>query len=503
LPIRKRSSRKSEQRAPLFLYFCAMISRCIKLAFCLLPLTTLAQPATNTGDKWDLRECVEYALEHNITIKQQDIQARIDELTYKQGRAAQYPSLNFGSNLGLNTGRAIDRTTNEFVTGTTLFNSFSLQANLDVFNWFSKRNTTAGYRLDAEASKASVDKLKNDISLNIASAYLQILLSKEQVNASKIQITQTNTQLGNTRKLVEAGSLPELNLAELEAQLAADSSTLITAQGTEIQSLLLLKSILNLDAGASFDVETPPVALIPVEPISELQPEAVYQLAINNLPQQQVNNFRLLAARKYEKAAKGMMYPSLSLGASLGSNYSTYKGNPAPLSVLPSGFDTIAVVSGSNAPVVVPKFDYRFFASPYGTQISDNLNNIVALSLNIPIFNGRSARTNWEKQKLNVSNLALQQELDNMTLKQDIYKAYTDAVTSMQKFNASSKSVNAAQKAFDFAQKRYDVGLLNTIDLLTNQNNLFRAKIDMLSAQYDYVFKMKLLEFYRGQGLKL
>jgi outer membrane protein len=140
---------------------------------------------------------------------------------------------------------------------------------------------------------------------------------------------------------------------------------------------------------------------------------------------------------------------------------------------------------------------------PYGSQLTDNFSNNIGLSLSVPIFNGRSARTNWQKQKLNVQNLVLQQELDNMTLKQDIYTAYTDAVTSMQKFNASSKAVAAAQKAFDFAQKRFDVGLLNTIDLLTNQNNLFRAKIDMLSAQYDYVFKMKLLEFYRGQGLKL
>lgn len=479
-----------------------MIFRCYLLAFCLLTFTaSFAQTGTNPGDKWDLRECVEYALEHNITIRQQDIQAQIETLTYKQSRASQFPTLNFGTNLGLNTGRSIDRTTNEFTTESILFNSFSLQANLDVFNWFSKRNTIAGDRLNAEAMKASVDKLKNDISLNIAAAYLQALLAKEQVNISKVQIAQTNFQLSNTRKLVEAGSLPELNLAELEAQMAADSTALITAQGTEVQSLLLLKSLLNLDAGMAFDVETPPVDLIPIEPIADLQPEAVYQLALKNLPQQQVNAFRLQAAQKYAKAAKGLMYPSLSLGASLGSNFSTLKNNADPL--LQIGLDTVAVVSGLNTPVVVPKYNYRFFAAPYGTQLSDNFSNTVALSLSIPIFNGRSARTNWEKQKLNVANLTLQQELDNTTLKQDIYKAYTDAVTSMQKFNASNRAVAAAQKAYDFAQKRYDVGLLNTIDLLTNQNNLFRAKIDRLSAQYDYIFKMKLLEFYKGQGLKL
>jgi outer membrane protein len=480
-----------------------MMMRCIKLAVCLLPFTACfaQQPVPKTGDKWDLRRCVEYALENNITIKQQDIQAQIAALTYKQSQSGQYPTLNFGANLGLNTGRAIDRTTNQFTTGSTLYNTFSLQSNIDVFNWFSKRNTIAGDKLESSASRAAVDKLKNDISLNIASAYLQTLLAKEQITISKAQIAQTDSQLVNTRKLVDAGSLPELNLAELEAQLAADSSALITAEGTEMQSLLLLKSLLNLDAGIPFDIEAPPVAFIPVEPIAELQPEAVYQLAIMNLPQQQVNKFRLEAAKKYQEAAKGYMYPSLSLGASLGSNYSTLKNNAQRVGLI--GVDTIAAVSGSNAPVVIPKYESRYFANPYVTQLSDNFNNSIGLSLSVPIFNGRSARTNWEKQKLNVRNLTLQQDLDNMTLKQDIYKAYTDAITSMQKFNAANKNVAAAQKAYDFAQKRYDADLLNTIDLIINKNNLFRAEIDRLSAQYDYVFKMKLLEFYKGQGLKL
>jgi outer membrane protein len=483
-----------------------MITRCIKLAICLLGCSAcLGQGIPKSPEKWDLRKCVEYALENNISVKQQDIQAQIDALTAKQSKASQIPSLNFGANLGLNTGRSIDRTTNLFTTESIWYNSFSLQSNVDVFNWFSKRNLIAGDVLNATASQAAVDKLKNDISLNIAAAYLQALLAKEQINVSKVQIQQTNSQLGNTRKLVEAGSLPELNVAELEAQLAADSSALITAEGTETQSLLLLKSLLNLDAGMPFDVDAPPVEMIPVEPISQLQPEVVYQLALQNLPQQRVNKFRLEAARKYEASAKGAMYPRLSLGASLGTNYSTLKNNQELISALPIGIDTIAAVSGSNTPVVVPKIDYRyrFFSNPYGTQLSDNFSNSVGLSLSVPIFNGRSARTNWQKQKLAVKNLIYQQDLDNMTLKQDIYKAYTDAVTSIQKFNATNKSVGAAQKAFDFAQKRYDLGLLNTIDLLTNQNNLFRAKIDRLSAQYDYVFKMKLLEFYRGQGLKL
>ena len=455
-------------------------------------------------EKWDLLKCVQYAHENNITIKQRDIQAQIAQLTYKQSDLSKYPNLNFSSNLGLSTGRSIDRKTNQFTTESIFYNTFSLQSNVDVFNWFSKKNTIAGNKFEALAATASVDKLKDDIALNIAATYLQALLAKEQVNASKVLVSQTNAQLETTRKFVAAGSLPELNQVQLEAQLATDSVTLITAMGTETQSLLLIKALLNLDAGTAFDIVTPPIDRVPVDPIAELQPEAVYQLAIKNLPQQRLNDFRLRAAEKFADAAKGAMYPSIGAGVNLGTNYSNSKNIPRVLSITPK-IDTIGFVTGSNTPVYTPSFNATtdFFATSYGTQISDNFNNGVGINISVPIFNGNSARINWQKQKLNVKSLTLQQDLDNLTLKQDIYTAYTDAMTALQKFNASSKAVDAAEKAYDFSQKRYNAELLNTMDLIISQNNLFRARIDKLSSQYDYVFKMKVLEFYKGQGIKL
>lgn len=461
--------------------------------------------AVSAQEKWDLLKCVQYAHENNITIKQRDVQAQIAQLTYKQSNLSKYPNLNFNTGLDLSTGRSIDRTTNAFTTESIFNNRFSLQSNVDVFNWFSKKNTIAGNKLEAQAAVASVDQLKNDIALNIAATYLQALLAKEQVNASKILITQTNLQLETTRKFVAAGSLPELNQVQLEAQLAADSVTLITAIGTEMQSLLLLKSLLNLDAGVVFDIVTPPIDRVPIDPIAELQPEVVYQLAVKYLPQQRLNNFRLRAAEKFADAAKGALYPSIGAGVSLGTGYSNLKSNRSLITQTPQRRKT-GYVDVSNIPVydtfLFPVYG-PFFANPYGTQLSDNFNNGIGINISVPIFNGNSARINWQKQKLNLKTLTLQQDLDNMTLKQNIYTAYTDAMTALQKFNASSKAVEAAEKAYSFSRKRYDAELLNTIDLIISQNNLFRAIIDKLSAQYDYVFKMKVLEFYKGQGIKL
>ena len=161
---------------------------------------------------------------------------QIDRILVATPEGSENPNLNFNSNVGINTGRSIDRTTNLFTTESILYNSFSLQSNVDVFNWFSKKNTAAGNKFEAQASLARIDKLKNDISLNVAAAYLQALLSKAQVNASRLQILQDSVQLENTKKLVNAGSLPELNQLQVEAQLATDSFTLVSAQGTEVQS---------------------------------------------------------------------------------------------------------------------------------------------------------------------------------------------------------------------------------------------------------------------------
>lgn len=466
---------------------------------------TLLFFSAGAQDTWDLKRAVDYAVANNLSVKQQDIQARLSALTYNQSKLSQYPNLNFSSNLGLNTGRSIDRTTNQFTNATIFYNTFGLQSNVDVFNFFSKKNTISANKLEAEAANASVDKIKNDIALNVATAYLQVLLGRQQVSISRVKMQQTSAQLENTRKLVNAGSVPELNAAQLEAQLAQDSSNVVTAKSNEIQALYLLKALLALDAAAPFDIVTPPIELIPVEPLADLQPDRVYQLALQNLPQQKVNQLRVEAAKKNVAAAKGAMYPSLGLGGSLQTNYSNAKNQAQFLNSTFNGFSPIGVVQGTTDTVVAPnmKNNFRFFSNPYGTQVTDNLSKGLGISINVPIFNGGSAKTNWQRAKLNLNSFELRQYQDSLTLKQDIYKAYIDAITAVEKFNAASKSVEASQKAFDFAAKRYNIGLLSTIEYLTTQSNLYSAQLSKTFAQFESVFKMKVLEFYKGQGLRL
>lgn len=456
-------------------------------------------------DSWNLKRSVEYALENNISVKQADVQARIAALNLRQSKLLQIPTASISASSGINAGRSIDPTTNLF-TNTQLFSTgFSLQSGMTIFNFFSLKHNIAGNRLDNEAARANVDKVRNDIALNVATAYLMILVSEEQENIAKLAVQLTLQNFDNTKKRVEAGALPELNLAEIEAQLALDSSNLITAINTVKQNILQLKAILNVDAGRAFVVETPPLEKIPVLPIDQLQPEYVYSQAVANLPQQRVNDLRIKAAEKYVLSARGQMYPTISLFAGLGTNYANNK-IPNVLQV-PTGIlentGAKVYVNGTVYDVMAPGFNSIITTNTtrFGTQLSDNFRQNIGLQLNIPLFNNGVARTNWQKSKLNVTTLQLQKDQDLVTLKQDIYTAYNDASTALQKYNAGIKRVQTAEKAYNFAQKRYEVGLLPTIDLLTNQNNLNRARVELAQSHVDYVFKLKLLEFYKGKGI--
>jgi outer membrane protein len=442
----------------------------ILLISCLFVITISAQ------DKWDLKRCVEYAVNNNISVKQADVQARIAELTFKQYQLSQIPTLGFGGNLNYSSGKSQDPATFALITTTLWSNQYFIQSNVNFYNFNSIKNNIAASRYAFQAADAATEKMKNDISLNVANAYLQALLGIQTANAAQLQLRLSQSQLDITQKQVNAGTLPELNAAEIEAQVAQDSSTYVTARSNSEQAVLTLKAYMSLDAAVPFDIATPPVEQIPIESIGELQPETVYGLALQNQPLQKEDALYIKSANKYVAASKAAMYPTFSL---FGQFYTTFTNQTF---------------------VLTPPFNK---VVPYFTQLNDNFRQSIGFSLNVPILNGGVLRTNYARSKLTLKNNELQQEADNLALKQNIYQAYTLAIAALQKFESQKITLSATKKSFDFAQKRYNVGLLNTIDLLTNQNNYFKAKVDLLSFQFDYVFKMKVLEFYKGLGIKL
>ncbi|MEO6820562.1 MAG: TolC family protein [Ginsengibacter sp.] len=478
-----------------------------KLLF--IPLLFLIIGA-QSQDRWSLRKCVDYARQNNISVKQMQLQAEQSDINYKQSVLSKFPSLNFSNTDGFRYGKSQNPSTGILENQNYFSIGLNLQTNAEIFNFFSKKNTILANKWSLEAAKASVDKAQNDISLTVANAYLQILLANEQQEIADVQVKQSISQLDLIKKQVKAGALPELNATEIESQLATDSSNLISAIGNVKQTKYILKSYLNLDAGLPFEIEEPKVDQIPVEDIGDLQPESVYTSALANQPQQRVNDFNLKAAEKNALAAKGALYPSVSAFGSLGSNYGYFK-TPVFEQVL-SGYSSSGLVISDGQggyvdvqrPVFVNGAKSGYIKSQgLGDQFSNNFGQQVGLSISVPIFNGGQAKAVYQRSKLAIKNIEYQKDLDNKTLKQDIYQAYNSAAVALEKFTSSRRAVESAQKSFDFATKRYNVGMLSTLDLITTQNNLLRSKLEYVSNHFDYVFRMKVLEFYRGIELKL
>lgn len=466
--------------------------------------------AAFSQDKWNLQRCVEYAWANNITIKQSQVQAELAEVDLKQNQWSQYPSLDFNTSTGMQWGRSIDRTTNTYTTVSGIYQSFNASAGVTVFNWNRIKNNILASRYARDAANMDVEKGRNDVALNVATYYLQVLLARQQMEIARVQMAQTKSQIDFTRKKVDAGAVPELDALTLEGQYATDSSNYISAIANVDQAMLTLKIALNVDAGAIFDIENPPIEQIPVEPILQLQPETVFQIALKAQPAQKANQLRIQSLTTAIKAAKSLSYPTISIGGGLGTNFqNSTKGFSPPFL---AGVDTVgyADAGGPQYKVYVPVYSQNQYKKSFGqwwdgwgSQINGNFGQNFGIQISVPILSGGQARFAHQRSKLNLKNARVTQELIDQTLKNDIYKAYYSASAAMQKFNASQTSVDITQKTYDFASKRYELGLLNTYDLLITQNNLTRAKLDRASAQFDYVFKMKVLEFYKGQGIKL
>lgn len=458
---------------------------------------------------WDLRRCVEYAMANNISVRQADIQARAAEVILRQSKYSRLPSLNYNLNHGFSFGRSLNRNTNVFQDANIMFQNQSLQTGVTIFNWNSIQNSIDANQYTVEAEKSNVEKAKNDIGLTVARQYLLTLLSLEQSKVNEVQLKQSQLQYRNTQKLVDAGSLPPINALELEAQVARDSATLIQSQAQYEINKLTLKGLLYLPADETFEIAAPPVELIPVDNILELTPANVYQQAIRSQPQIQGNNLRLQAAEKALLSTKGRMMPTINMFGGLQTNFNnTFTQN------FISGTSEQSTGYYIKTPVQQPVYglvpiisqrslDLATIWNGYGNQLRNQLGKSLGFTIQVPLFNAWQSKAQVQRSKLDIESSKLAITRDTLQLKQDVYNAYQQAIGSFQTYLAREKQVRAAERSFELANRRYELGVMQTIEWQTIQNNLTRARIDKLVAQYDYVFKMKVLEFYKGQGLRL
>lgn len=458
---------------------------------------------------WTLEKCVEYALSNNIQIKQQLLQVKSQQALLQQDKLSMLPSLNAGATHGYNFGQTVDRYTNNFATDRVQTDNFYLGTSVTLFEGFQKLNQVKQRQIDLEATQFDKDKFMDDISLRIATGYLQILYYNELVKTTENQLKSTELQSERLKKLVDAGALAQGDFYTLEAQRALENSRVVNARNNVDIAKLTLVQMLDLPTTEGFEIETPDLEL-GLQPGLAVSAEQIYGFALETQPSIKSAEAKVKSSELGLSLAQGGQSPSLSLQGSIGSGYSgaaqVFKSytpyTPDINTTPPIGF----IPAGNGLPeqkVWTFAGTTEYETKPFNDQINDNLNKSISLNLNVPIFNGWLTRTNISRAKINIENSKYNLELSKLELRKTIQQAYADAKAALNNYQASITGVNAARESYRYAEQKFNVGSMNSVDYNNSKKDLEKAESDQLSAKYEFIFKSTVLDFYMGKPLSL
>ncbi|AEV32879.1 outer membrane protein [Owenweeksia hongkongensis DSM 17368] len=466
-------------------------------------LMCLNATAQDTGKVWGIEECVNYALENNIQIKQTALQVEANKTSQQSAKWDIAPNFNLNSNYGWNFGLNIDPVTNEISQARRQTASLNLQGNWVVFNGLRKHYNISKSNLDYLAALYDLEDIKNDISLNVAASYLQILLNKEILVVAKEQERVSQLQVNRTTKLVEAGASPKGDQLQLEAQLARDHQNVIASENALTISKLQLANLLQLENPDDFEISSPDLD-VPEAALVARDPASIFATAMDLQPAIKGAETRVESSEKNEAITKSGAYPTLSVVGQVGTSYSDQILEPA-------GTETVNIPQPTydqNGQVIFIPFSQTVPIGPYeekkfGNQVGDNLNEYIGLSLSVPLFNGLNVHSNKQIAEINTKQSQLQLEMEKNTLRQTIYQAHADAKASYNSYLAAEVTVESSEESFKYSKERFEVGALNQFDFENAKNSLAIAKSEMLRSKYDYIFKTKVLEFYLTNQIKL
>jgi outer membrane protein len=472
-----------------------------KVVICLfLFLFVSYQSKVNAQAAWSLEKCINYAVENNLNIKQSQLAFQQAQLTEQLNRNARLPSLNGSSNVVAQFGRTIDPVTNEFSINAFSSQTLGLNANAILYNGGRINNQIEQSKLNAMAAREDLLQNQNDIALTVATSYINTLFAKERTSNAKQQLALTNIQIENTNKLIRAGALPENDILDLESQAALNQQEIIIQENAANNALLNLKLILQLPADEEFDIVNPNIKSDLKDDLDTQTLDGIYQEAVQNQHFIKAGKYRMESASLNEKIAKANKLPSLSIFGGINSRFSDQAplfGDPTTTLIeSPVQIAGSEVLIGQN--VTIPNV---IGTVPYFDQLSDNLGQNIGLSLNVPIYNNGQANIAQEQAKLNLLNTEYANEQLNQNLRSDIQQALTDAKAAKLQLAAAEKAVTATQTAFENSEKNFNLGGINSLELSIARNRLDATKIDLIVAKYQYLFNLKVIDFYRGESI--
>jgi outer membrane protein len=478
------------------------MKRFAPLGFTLLLMLPLA--AVSAQEVWSLERCINHALENNITVKQANASVSTTQLAELQAKASRYPNVSAGVNAGKQYGRTIDPTTNQFRNQDIGFNSMSLNAGMNVFAGGQIHHQVKQAQFDTKAAKADAENTANTLALNIASAYLSILQAEEQLNNARNRVALSRQQLANTNKLIDAGNTPVGERFTIEAQLARDEQAEITALNSLELGFLNLKQLLQLEPDYPMSIERPAVQISTLVDPESFTLAEIYQQALSTQPNVEAADYRVQSADEGISLARSAYYPTVSLFAALNSNYSTQFRTPTFTgNVTRDEFPTIVNINDMDVPVYFYSPEIIINDVGYFDQLDQNFGQSFGVSVNIPIYSNHRNKLSVERARLNKLTSEMQNTQVRQQLKNDIQTAIANARSAKRQLAAAEKTLEAQTNAYANTEKRYSIGAANTFEMTTAKNNLDIAQNDLTVAKYDYLFRLKIIDFYLGKPITL
>lgn len=464
----------------------------IGLSFLLIN-STFAQ----NNEIWDLKRCIEYAQQENLQVAQSQWNIAQNTLQYEQSQRDMLPTANGASSVNYNYGFSVNPTNNQVVIQGLTAGNFSASGSLNLYSGGMLRNTIRQNEVNIESSQADMANIKNNIALNVAQAYLQVLVATELLENAKTQISSTKEQLARQDKMISAGTVAEITRYVLESQQAVEETAIISAENQILSAMLALRQSMNLAHDAKLEIAKPDLLNYYPE-MTSYNLEEIYHIAEGTQPVIKAADLRIRSSLIGINVAEGARKPTLSAFAQVNTRLSSFalpifETQWIPQTVLFNGQAVELSVEGA---VLVGKK-----ITPIFKQISDNFGSGIGLSLNVPIYTAGKNQTNVQLAEIGMKQAQVNSALQRQTLRQNIERAYLDLKISYNNYQAVEKQIAITAKNMESIQKQIAAGIGNQTDFTVSKNNLNKANNDLVRAKYDFVWKQKILEFYAGKAL--
>lgn len=476
--------------------------------FSILVSLLLAAGLNAQDNNWSLQRAVDYAVENNLTVGQLRAQKQLTDIQLQQNRLARMPNISASGNVGFQLGRTIDPTSNEFIQQNILFNGLQAQASITLYNGGSIRNGIRQAELDAQAAQLQVSATSNDIGLQVATSYLNVLLVREQLNNARAQLSLVDGQIEQTDLLIEGGAIAPAQRLDLVAQQASAQRSVVELENQLEISLLSLQQILQLDYSPDFNIIVPDLQINQVDLSRNYSFEEVYTAAQQTQPDLRIAEINQQSAAVGIKVARAGFAPNISLFGSLSTNYSDVAkdfSNPDLTNAVLVPEQAVPVqIDGSDA--MLTTFDIAGVTFPdksYVDQLNENFGQSIGISFNVPIYSQGRNRLNVQRAEVTQLQSDIQLEQTRVDLQNEVQSAIANLRSSQAVYQAAQISLEAAEAAYAQGQRRYDLGAATTLDLLTATNRLEQARIESTRSKYQLIFNQQVIRFYLGDRLSL